>query len=141
MAVWVFLVGFFIRNIQQGLDSEDYGAELAKIDEQSVGLQKELMAIARMNVWEGINGGVYSEEHRKLSRELEGLRKQRDEVKAQELRNRQLRDHLAEFATLTETIDQFDGDLFLRLVERVVVKGKEVVFGLKTGLSVRGGIA
>lgn len=88
-----------VRIIQQGLDSEDYGAELARIDEQLVGLQKELMSIARINVREGINGGVYSEEHRTLSRQLEGLRKQRDEVKSQELRSRQLRDHLAEFAT------------------------------------------
>ena len=125
-----------VRNIRNGLDREDYGAEAARIDEQLVGLQKELMAIARMNVREGINGGVYSEEHRTLSRQLEGLREQRDEVKAQELRSRQLRDHLAEFATLTETIDQFDGDLFVRLVERTVVEAKmKLTFVFRTGMA------
>ncbi len=59
-----------VRNIRDGLDAEDYGAELARIDEQLVGLQKELMTIARMNVREGIDGGVYFEEHRTLSRRL-----------------------------------------------------------------------
>lgn len=37
----------------------------------------------------------------------------------------------------TETIDQFDGDLFVRLVDRVVVKGKALAFGLKTGVEIR----
>ena len=95
------------------------------------------MAIAGMNVRDGLDGSVYSAEHRKLSRQLESLREQRDEVKAQELRSRQLREHVAEFARVAETVDQFDGDLFVRLVERVVVKGKAVVFGMKTGIEIR----
>ncbi len=111
--------------------SEDYAAELDTMDQQLVGLQRELMAIARLNVREGVHGGVYSKEHRTLARQLEALRERRDEVKAQELRSGQLREHLAEFATFTETIDQFDGDLFVRLVERVVIETKT---HLKSGM-------
>lgn len=37
-----------VRNIQQGLDSEDYAGELASIYKQWVSLQKELMVIARV---------------------------------------------------------------------------------------------
>lgn len=43
---------YMVQNIREGLDSEDHGAELARIDEQLVGLQKELIAIAWMNVKE-----------------------------------------------------------------------------------------
>ena len=39
---------------------------------------------------------------------------------------------------LTEAIGQFDGDLFVRLVERVVVRGKAVVFRMKTGVEICG---
>ena len=54
----------------------------------------------------------------------------------QEVRSKQFREHLAEFSALTETVDQFDGYLFVRLVERVVVKAKHVVFGLNKGIEI-----
>lgn len=57
--------------------------------------------------------------------------------KRRSLRSSQLRVHLAEKATLTETVGQFDGDLFVRLVNRVVVEGKAVVFQMKVGIEIR----
>lgn len=125
-------------NIGKGLE---YAGELERIDGRIVALQKELMAIARVHVRGGIDGGVYSDEQRQVAGELERLRGRRQAVKEQELRSLRLREHLKEFAALTETVDGFDEGLFVRLVERVVVgSGGRLVFGFKTGVEVRGRI-
>ncbi len=132
-AVAKMVDGKVLQNIAEGIDHK---GELAQVEGELVTLQNELMVVARMRARDGIEEAVYAKEHKRLSMELEELRRRREKVKEDVVRHRQLQEYLKDAQSLTEVVTEFDGALFMRLVERVLVKAKGLVFEMKTGVKI-----
>jgi hypothetical protein len=129
-------------NIEKGLATTTYLLTMDQIDEKLSELQKELMTLVRVNARTGLDTQVYSNEYLKFSAELDTYRDRRQKLKEQEagrvLQLDRLKE-LKEYLRGTDTsVDKFDGGLFSKLVDKVIVRSLvEVTFVFKTGVEVK----
>lgn len=131
-----------LTNIEKGLDNKAYVLTLEEIDAKLSELQKELMTLVRVNARNGLDTQVYSKEYLKLSAELDTYRDRRQKVKKQEAGRVLQVDRIKEFKEYLQgkdtAVDKFDGELFGRLIEKVIVRSMiEVTFVFKTGVEVK----
>lgn len=131
-----------LANIEKVLATSTYVLTMEQIDVRLSELQKELMILVRVNARNGLDTQVYSKEYLKLSAELDTYRERRQKLKEQESgrvlqidRIKELKEYLQGKDT---AIEKFDGELFSRLIEKVIVRSLvEVTFVFKTGVEVR----
>jgi len=115
---------------------------MEQIDVRLSELQKELMILVRVNARNGLDTQVYSKEYLKLSAELDTYRERRQKLKEQEAGRVLQLDRLKELKEYLRgtdiAIEKFDGELFGKLIEKVIVRSLvEVTFVFKTGVEVR----
>lgn len=128
-----------LANIEKCLSEKEYEFSLEEIDEKLSELQKELMTLVRLNAKTGLDASLYSNEYAKVSAEIELFRERRQKLKEQtamdSLRIERIKELKAFLKDNDSVLDKFDGDLFGRLIEKVIVTSLiEVTFVFKTGV-------
>ena len=112
------------------------------IDERLSELQRELMTLVRLNARTGLDASVYSDEYAKVSAEIELFRERRQKLKEEtaqdSLRIDRIKGLKAYLMDNDSVLERFDGMLFGRLIDKVMVTSLvEVTFVFKTGVELR----
>jgi len=131
-----------LTNIEKGLSSKEYEFSMEDIDERLSELQRELMTLVRLNARTGLDASVYSDEYAKVSAEIELFRERRQKLKEEtaqdSLRIDRIKGLKAYLMDNDSVLERFDGMLFGRLIDKVMVTSLvEVTFVFKTGVELR----
>lgn len=98
--------------------------------------------MVRLNAKTGLDASLYSNEYAKVSGEIELFRARRQKLKEQTAQDTLQIERIKELKTFLKesdsVLERFDGDVFGRLIEKVIVTSLvEVTFVFKTGVEVR----
>lgn len=131
-----------LANIEKGLSAKEYEYTMEEIDDKLSELQKELMTLVRLNARTGLDASVYSGEYAKMSAEIELFRERRQKLKEETAKDSLRVERIKELKAFMQDSDvmmaKFDGELFGRLIEKVIVTSLvEVSYLFKTGVEVR----
>ena len=115
---------------------------MEELDSRLEKLQNEMMSLVRLNA-KAMNGmDALEQEYAKVATEIEQLNDQKKKLKDAELekviRHNRVK-AIQEFLKSQETpLTKFDGDVFRRLIEKVIVHSMvEVTFIFRTGVEVK----
>ncbi len=131
-----------LENIYRGMTmaQEEYTREA--VEERLRELHQEMMSLVRLNAKARTGANAFDQEYAEVAAEIELMqqRKQKlNDAELEKLTRRNKVEELREYLTSQDTpLAKFDGDLFRRLVEKVIVHSMvEVTFVFRSGVEVR----
>ena len=120
------------------IDRDD---ELRELDGQIETLQTKMLELNKKRTRREIDPEQYNAKSREIMAKLDSLFASRDEILAkrnQATLSRAYQAVIADVLSKTKNRDEFDGEIFAKLVDTIIVKGRDnIVFVLKDGREVK----
>ena len=131
------------ENIEKVLLQKPSDKVIEALDDKIEELKTELKKLIRFQANNGMDDEVYREEYKRVSDELEELRKKRAEFDKDSILKESLKGRIDEIIQTIkgrqEAMIEFDENIFNVLVEKIeVVSPAHFVFELKSGVRVEG---
>lgn len=129
------------ENIEKVLLHKPSNMEIETLDNKIENMKTELKRLIRFQTSNGVDEEVYREEYKRVSDELEELRKKRAEIDKDSILKESLKGRVDEIIEVIkdrqETLEEFDEGIFNALVEKIeVISPAHFVFELKSGARV-----
>jgi DNA invertase Pin-like site-specific DNA recombinase len=125
----------------RGIKSEDSIEKLHDLDEKLKENEKQRQVLIALQTRGYLDPAVYNRSNNELIQEAERIQRQKESLSRfinSDNTNLHEVSELLQYATKSEMLDTFDGKLFTRFVERIIVYSRaEIGFELKCGLTLK----
>jgi len=131
-----------LANIYRGLVMIQQEYTLEEVDARLEELQKDMMSLVRLNAKAKSGVTAFEQEYVEVAAEIEIMNERKQKIKDAELEKLIRQNRIAEIEEYLRSQDtalaKFDGEVFRRLVEKVIVHSMvEVTFIFRTGVEVK----
>lgn len=128
----------FLENINKVISKESKILEINKVTESIGLLEQDLSELVQLKLRKQIDDKYYSKEYERITLEIERVSAQKDSLEMQHLDDVKYKDKLTAISKLVdngdEPLTEFDDDLFVALVDKVIIKSpNHFIFILESG--------
>jgi len=116
----------FLENINKVISKESKVLEINKITESIGLLEQDLSELVQLKLRKQIEDKYYNKEYERITLELEKVSAKKDRLEMQHLDDVKYKDKLSAISKIVdngdEPLTEFDDDLFVALIDKVIIK-------------------
>lgn len=128
----------FLENINKVMSKESKVSEINKVTENMGLLEQDLSELVQLKLRKQIDDKYYNREYERITLELEKVSAKKDSLEMQHLDDVKYKEKLSAISKIVdngdEPLTEFDDDLFVALVDKVIIKSpSHFMFILESG--------